>query len=56
MMSLCIVKSVEISERLSYIVKGLHMLQCQFNVPCATRDDASVDVADGINKVNVLIK
>jgi len=51
-----IVKSVEISESLSNFVKGLHMLQGQCNEFCATRDDASVDVADGINKVNVLIK
>jgi len=36
MMSLCVVTSVEKSERLCYLVKGLHMLQCQCIAPCAT--------------------
>ena len=52
MMNLCIVTSVEKLERLRYLVKGSHMLQGRCNVPCATRDEASVDVADGISKNN----
>jgi len=52
MMNLCIVTSVENSEILRYLVKGLRMLQGWRNVPSATHDGASVDVADGISKSN----